>query len=306
MNNSKKVLLVGWDAADWKVIHPLVDQGLMPNVARLIENGAMGNLRTLLPALSPMLWTSIATGKRPFKHGIYGFTEPTSDGKGVQPITIASRSCKAIWNILNQHDMQSIVVGWWPSHPAEPINGVMVSDFFHKAPKKPGDSWKLRPKSIHPPEKFEELRELRVHPQEIDQEHLLFFVPHAGEVDQDSDPRLSMVMKMIAECTSIHSAATHLLENEPWDFAAIYYDAIDHFSHGFMKYHPPQQRQIPDQDFRLYSNVVTAGYVYHDMMLGRLLEFAGEDTTVILMSDHGFHPDHLRADACASLGTPVS
>ena len=76
----RKVLLVGWDAADWKVMTPLMEQGRMPNLAGLIERGVMGNLATLQPVLSPMLWTSIATGKRPFKHGILGFTEPTPDG----------------------------------------------------------------------------------------------------------------------------------------------------------------------------------------------------------------------------------
>ena len=92
MPPDRKVLLVGWDAADWKVIHPLMDQGKMPTVQRLVEGGAMANLATLHPVLSPMLWTSIATGKRPFKHGIHGFSEPTPDGQAIQPITNLART----------------------------------------------------------------------------------------------------------------------------------------------------------------------------------------------------------------------
>ena len=294
MSDKKRVMLIGWDAADWKVIHELIDQNMLPNINGMIETGAMGNLRTLSPVLSPMLWTSIATGKRPFKHGIYGFTEPTPDGKSVQPMTNVSRRCKAVWNILNQNDMKSLVVGWWPSHPAEPINGVMVSDFFHKAPKKPGEPWKLMPGCIHPKSMTERIAEFRIHPMEMRAEHVLPFVPKANEVDQNLDPRLSMVMKMLAECTTIHATATDLLEDGEWDFAAIYYDAIDHFCHGFMKYRAPRQDHIPERDFELYKDVVTSAYVYHDMMLGRLMELGGEDTTYILMSDHGFHPDHLR------------
>ena len=61
-HHRRKVLLVGWDAADWKVIMPLVDAGKMPNLARFLEEGICGNLATLQPVLSPMLWTSIATG----------------------------------------------------------------------------------------------------------------------------------------------------------------------------------------------------------------------------------------------------
>ena len=103
--NSRKVLLVGWDAADWKIITPLMDQGRMPNVQRLVERGVMGQIATLKPVLSPMLWTSIATGKRPFKHGIHGFSEPTPDGLGIRPVTNLSRTVRAVWNI----DRKSVV-----------------------------------------------------------------------------------------------------------------------------------------------------------------------------------------------------
>ena len=73
--NKRKVLLIGWDAADWKVIDPLMDQGLMPNLERMVNGGVRGRMATLDPPLSPMLWTSIATGKRPYKHGDKGDDE---------------------------------------------------------------------------------------------------------------------------------------------------------------------------------------------------------------------------------------
>ena len=60
---AKKVLLIGWDAADWKVIHPLLDAGYLPTLERLVNEGIIGNLATLDPPMSPMLWTSIATGQ---------------------------------------------------------------------------------------------------------------------------------------------------------------------------------------------------------------------------------------------------
>ncbi|MEZ5395001.1 MAG: alkaline phosphatase family protein [Bryobacterales bacterium] len=295
---AKKVLLVGWDAADWKVIHPLMDQGKMPVLQSLVNNGVMANLATLRPQFSPMLWTSIATGKRPFKHGVLGFTEPTPDGRGVQPVTNLSRKTKAVWNILQQNGFQSNVVGWWPSHPAEPISGVMVSDHFQKGAPEPDKDkpkeWPMRPGTVHPPELAPELAELRIHPLELGPEEILPFVPNAAKADPKKDRRLLSVAKITAECSSIHAAATHLMESRPWDFMAVYFDAIDHYCHGFMKYHPPQQKWIKDEDFEIYSEVVQGAYRYHDMMLGMLLHLAGPDTTVIVMSDHGFHPDHLR------------
>jgi predicted AlkP superfamily phosphohydrolase/phosphomutase len=77
---AKRVLLIGWDAADWQMIRPLMDAGQMPTLRGLVDRGVWGNLVTLQPILSPMIWTSIATGKRPAKHGIYGFTEPLPGG----------------------------------------------------------------------------------------------------------------------------------------------------------------------------------------------------------------------------------
>src|SRR5271156_1975708 len=290
----RKVLFIGWDAADWKVIRPLLAAGKMSNVQKLVETGATGQISTLHPPLSPMLWTSIATGKRPFKHGIHGFAEPTPDGRGVQPVTNLSRKSKALWNILNQNDLASIVIGWWPSHPAEPINGAMVSDLSPRSGKPLAEGWPLRANAVHPRELAGTLADLRVHPDVLTPEMVEPFIPLAREIDQDQDKRLALFLRTLAECMSVQAAAIWLVENQRWDFFAVYYDSIDHFCHAFMKYHPPQQSWIGERDFELYHNVVSMAYQLQDQMLGALLEKAGEDATVILTSDHGFHPDHLR------------
>lgn len=290
----RKVLLIGWDAADWKVITPLMEAGRMPALQRLVASGVSGRMATLDPPLSPMLWTSIATGKRPYKHGIHGFTEPDGQG-GIRPIYQTNRSCKAIWNILTQHQHKTHVVGWWPSHPAEPINGIMISNFYQRAPDlNPDTPWPLKKGTIHPVEKEALFADLRVHPSTITADIIAGFVPELHRVDQSRDGGLAAIARNLGDCTSIHSAANHILETEEWDFMAVYYDAIDHFCHGFMKYHPPRRDHIPVQDYELYKDVVNSAYEFHDLMLARLLELAGEDTTVILISDHGFHPNHNR------------
>ncbi len=293
----KKVLLIGWDGADWKYLMPLIDKGLMPNLKKLIEGGSMGKLATLDPPLSPTLWTSIATGKRPYKHGIHGFTEPDPSGEAIRPMYITNRKCKAIWNILTQHQVKTHVVGWWPSHPAEPINGTMVSNLYQRASGGLNDPWPMLKGTVHPEEKSDLFAKLRVHPQELTGNHLEPFVEKMEQVDQSQDNRLMSIAKIIADCSSIHSAATYIMDNEEWDFMAVYYDAIDHFCHGFMKYHPPRRPHISMRDYELYQDVVNSGCRLHDMMLGRMMEMVDEDTTIILISDHGFHPDHNRPKA---------
>ena len=290
----RKVLLIGWDAGDWNVARPLMEQGKMPALKRLVDEGVWGNLATIQPVLSPMLWTSISTGKRAWKHGIHGFSEPCPATGGIRPITNLSRKTKAVWNIFNQQGWKSNVIGWWPSQPAEPINGVMVSNHFQQAVKNVDEAWPMRAGTVHPKHLEEPLKEMRVHPAELQNEHILPFIPKAAEVDQDKDQSMASCAKIIAEVSGIHAAATACMQLEPWDFMGVYYDGIDHFGHGFMKYHPPRQPWVDEGKFELYKDVIEAGYRYHDMMLGVLLELAGEDTTVMLVSDHGFEPGNLR------------
>jgi len=178
-----RLLFVGWDAADWKIIDPLLARGEMPHLAALLAHGVRANSSTIYPPLSPMVWTSIATGKRPNKHGIHGFIEPTEDGLGVRPVSNLGRKTKAFWNILNQEEKNCIVVGWWPSHPAEPIRGAMVSNHFPLTTADKPDR-PLAPGTISPPALAERLAELRVHPSELTGDILRLFMPDWQQVDQ--------------------------------------------------------------------------------------------------------------------------
>ncbi len=291
---AKKVLLIGWDAADWKIINPLLDQGLMPTLEDFVNHGVMGNLATLHPILSPMLWNSIATGMRPNKHGILGFIEPDPRSGGVRPTTSTSRKVKAIWNILTQRGYKTHVLGWFAGHPAEPINGISVSDLYPYAFAPPDKEWPLAPGAVHPESMRETFAALRMHPAEVTEAAILPFIPRAAEIDQEKDRRLESFAKILSENCSIHNAATWILEHEPWDFMAVYYNAIDHFCHGFMHFHPPRMEGVPEDLYEIYKDVVNGAYRFHDMMLQTLLELAGPETTVVLVSDHGFHSDHLR------------
>jgi predicted AlkP superfamily phosphohydrolase/phosphomutase/tetratricopeptide (TPR) repeat protein len=286
--SKRKVLLIGWDAADWESINPLLEEGLMPTLEALINRGVMGNLATLQPILSPMLWNSVATGKFADKHGIHGFIEPDPVNGGARPYTSTARKCKALWNILTQSGLRSNIVGWWASHPAEPINGTVVTNAFGGVKFDPERGWRIPQGTVHPAEKGPLLARFKVFPSELTQEHILPFIPNAAKIDQQSDRRLSSFAKVLSDAASIHAVATALMETEPWDFTAVYYDAVDHFSHAFMPYNPPRLEWIKEEDFEMYKDVVKGAYRFHDMMLERLLQLAGPETTVILCSDHGF------------------
>ena len=300
-NRRQRLLLVGWDSADWKIIHPLLDAGGLPGVARLVESGVSGNLATLEPQLSPMLWTSIATGKMAYHHGVPGFTEVDPGTGAVVPVSAATRKCLTLWEILGSRGLRSHVVSWFATHGEEDHPGCVVSNMFchvrNTRPDQDPSEWVPPvPGTYWPPELAEVMNDLRVSPHDIDPDDLIrLLVPGAATVDQSQDRRLWLLAEKLAEACSAHNAATHLLMTEPdWDFMAVYYRALDEVSHLFMPYHPPQMKGIPDADFELYKQVVTGIYRLHDLFLCRLVELAGPDTAIVLVSDHGFHSDHLR------------
>ncbi len=290
----RRILLVGWDAADWQVINPLIERGEMPALARLIDGGVLANLATLHPKISPMLWNSIATGKTADKHGIHGFTELDPE-IGVRPFASTSRRTKALWNIFQQAlGWRCNVIGWWASHPAEPLKGKVITNYFARTRRISPQLWEVPEHSVHPPELMKDFGSLRMQVEEVTDQLLLPFIPRAAEIDQDKDHSLEVLAKLLSECCSIQATATAAMEEGEWDFTAVYFDSIDHFSHAFMPFHPPRMPHIAERDFELYKGVINSIYRFQDMMLERLVQLAGPDALVVVCSDHGFQCGALR------------
>ncbi len=284
---ASKVLLIVWDAADWALCQPLLDDGLMPHLQRLIERGASGPIASVIPWLSPPAWTSIATGKRPIKHGIHGMTEPDPEAGGVRSASSRSRTTKAIWNIVTQQGLAAHVVGWRGSHPAEPINGLNVTDKHAVANVEYGKPWPQPAGAVHPPERRADLESLRVHPQQLDRESLAFFLPELDKIKLQDMHRVTACATWLAATVTNHAVATWAMEHSKWDLMAVGYTGIEQFSHAFLHATAPREAGIPAQEAAHYQHAIPACYRFHDRMLGRLLELAGDETTVILTSDHG-------------------
>ena len=199
----------------------------------------MGNLASLQPMLSPMLWTSIATGKRPLKHGVHGFSEVEADTGEVAADLAA---------LAHQGDLehpspggQDLPRGRLVAEPSgRAAAGRMVSDLFKVAAASwtsPGRSSPAR--SIRRSWPINSLRCGSIRPNSK--------ATCCGPSCRGR--RRSTRRKTVASRCSprwwpkatVHAAATHLLHARPdWDFFAVYQDAIDHFCHGFMRYHPPR------------------------------------------------------------------
>jgi hypothetical protein len=150
-----------------------------------------------------------------------------------------------------------------------------VTNAFGGVKFDPEKGWVVPKGAIHPAEKAKDLARFKVFPNELTEAHILPFVPDAAKIDQKKDKRLSSFAKVLSDNASVHAVATALMERESWDFTAVYYDGIDHFSHAFMAYHPPRLEWIKEEDFEMYKDVLKGAYRFHDMMLERLLDLAG-------------------------------
>lgn len=288
-----KVLLIGWDGAGWNQIHPLLDSGAMPNLARMVENGVMGDLATLTPLCSPLLWTSIATGAFADRHGVLDTVEPDPVTGGIRPITRASLGAPQIWDLLAREGLKCQSIGWPVTHPAKGpatcvsatlVSATLVSDgFAHGVPD-----------SIYPQALESTILPLRFKPQEWTGDELHLFVPEMGRIDQDKDKRLAQLAVILAESVSAHAAATTLLESEAWDFSAVWFGAVGRAC----------ELLVSGAD-EIYKDVVTGVYRFLDLFLGRLLDLAGPEAVVMLVSDRtagkangASQPDLNHADCC--------
>jgi hypothetical protein len=286
---ARSVILVAWDCADREILTPLLDAGRLPCLERLVDGGVMGRLECGPPLLSPLVPTTLATGVRADRHGILADEEPDPQTGGLRPVGSRSRRAPALWDRLDRRGLSAHVVGWPATDADEAIRGVVVAPRFARAEAPRDRPWPLPPVSVRPERVEEALALLRLHPGEVPTELLLAFVPGAARIDQSEDSRLADLAELLAEAVSLHAAATWVLEAEPCDFLAVHYPAIGRASRRFMAYHPPRRKGTSEADFALYRDVVAGVYELHDRMLGRLVDLAGPEATVLLVSGFGYH-----------------
>ena len=297
--NNHKLLLLGWAGADWRLIQPLLDAGRMPHLESLITSGVMGNLHTLTPPEAPALWASIATGRRADTHGILGKAMPSDDRLGVRPADSTDLRALPLWQILSDAGKKAAAVGWPATHPADVFDALVVSDAFAEASGNDFDNWPLRANCVSDAELRATMADLRLHPTEVTPEQVLPFIPRAAQIDQETDERLTLLMVTLARAASIHAAGTWVAEQTEWDLLAVHFDLIERLSAAFIQYRAPRMPHVSAADFEIYQEVVDGAYQFMDLLLGRYLELVAPDTHVMLVSDHGFLADQLRAPAAA-------
>ena len=292
------IVLIGLDGADWQIIDPMMKRGLLPHLASLKMRSAWGPMRSFEPILSPLLWTTVVTGKPPDEHGIIDFLVPDPATGRKIPITSRSRKVRALWNIFGDAGLTSDIVAWWATWPAEAIDGRIVSD---RVAYSLFDVEAAGSGLTYPEELWHDLAPLVVPAGEVSQADLSRFVDvNERDVAQAraaaaANPKdayrhpVNHLSRIIAGTRSYHAIALRLLRDRQPDLFAVYYQGIDEVSHRFAHFMPPRMSQVSEADFARYQRAVEAFYIWQDELLGELLGAIADDATVIVLSDHGFH-----------------
>jgi tetratricopeptide (TPR) repeat protein len=289
VQNEKKLLLIGWEAADWSLINPFMDAGQMPALNRVVEEGVSGRLLCADPPIAAAQWTSIATGKRPWQHGVCHSLEASPEGQRFGTVSSSARRSKSIWEIFAQKGIRSVVAGWPATHGTTGELISNVSDRYHEPTAGPGiKPWPAPAEgAYHPPGLGSRLNGLRVSPEDIQADLIAKYIPQWQKIDQRRDRRLGILRMLIAADLSYHAAMSELIQREPWDFAAVRFPAFGQIARIFLPYSPPRRKSVPEEDFVRYEGVVPSACRMFDLMLARLLAVVGSNTAVVIVSGHG-------------------
>jgi hypothetical protein len=323
-----KVLLIGMDGADLRWIDRLAAAGRLPNFDRLMQRGVAGSLATVHYA-SPIIWTSVATGVVPPRHGIGGFLanlkpdgtpyepgeapkskptslatsqEPSLPTKQVlpsgreRPATVANRTRPAFWNILSHYERSVGVLAWWATYPAERVNGYMVSPYLlFLLPEQEGTAnvdvdWTTEDAAkAFPAALGNELGPMMYKASEIDRER---YAAVLGVGRQTPYTPWGL-----ARDRSYYEAALHTLRTRPVDCVAVYFQGPDVASHDFTYFafgenvNEKRSPRVGKRAFAAAYQRVEAMYETMDELLGGLVDEVGHDTNVIVVSDHGWEYD---------------
>lgn len=279
-------LLICFEGADWPALSSRIDRGELPAFASLIEQGLCGNLSSnnSLPIIASGV--SVATGCHPARHEILAPHLADCDLEKVRPVLAGDRKRAALWEILSAAGVRTHAVGWPASHGSQPENGTVVSNAFGN-PCFPQDG-AAHASMIHPSRPGEHLSDLVLHPEETDAGMIEHFVPRWREIDQDRDPRLAILGRMLAQTASVHNGITWLLENEPAPFSSAYYRFP-------LDFEALQTREEADPQEDPFGDPADAAWQFLDLLLGRLVDLAGQDAVlhVVGLSSHPSHPGFL-------------
>ena len=271
--HADKVLVIGLDGATFDLIKPWAAEGALPTLQRLMQTGVHGSLRSTIPPMTGPAWTSFATGVNPGQHRLFDWIAREPGSYQFLPVTAVDCKAPTIYSLLSQTGRRVCALNIPMTYPPLPVNGVVVSGL-------PAPS--TRNTITYPPELFQEI---------IDAVGDYILYPDPGQAYSDSG--VDAFLTRLYKTTELRvRTLDYLRQREAWDFAMVVFNGTDTISHALWKYMDKSHPLHDARQAEKYGNAIRDYYHHLDGHLARLVDTLPDDTTLIVMSDHGFGPFH--------------
>lgn len=268
----EKWMVIGWDGAEWEILIPLLEAGKLPHLESLMRQGTYGNLASFIPNISPAIWTTVATGVSPERHGIKHFynKRPALErwwsrlrnfGELDRYLySNADRRAPALWNVLSERQRSVLMVGYHNTFPVEEVHGMMVSNYLVQ--DSIGDLMQMRsdgnPDSqfglslVHPQDHLAEVLDIqeKVHQEmvqhiprfvDLDDGELKSFIRQSRNMDRQGDLRPYFLTRAYTYDTILAEVAERFLPEIDPDVFSVHFQSLDWADHYFLYYHYPER-----------------------------------------------------------------
>ncbi len=261
-------MVVGFDGATFDVINPLIANGRLPTLAHLLKNGVHGTLHSTIPPITPTAWTTVLTGKNPGKHGIFDFQEMDPQTYARSPVYTDRHREKTIWDLLGEANISSIITDVPYTYPPRPLNGLMLTGYGTPRTNETlftfPEAWEMvLPSDLHD--------QIRIAQPVANFDRSQAYIDEWREVMNGR----SRLLK-------------HLLTQQDWGFFFHVFSITDNLAHVLWTYLEPSHPNYNRAEAPAYREALFDAYAQCDHLLGKMLEWAGPDCNLLLMSDHGF------------------
>lgn len=265
--STQEVIVIALDGVTLDLIEPWAAAGHLPHLKELMDHGAWARLESTQPPITGAAWTSFQTGVQPGRHGIFDWLARKDGSYQLAPISSHSIKREVLWEYLSRHGKRVGVMGVPVSYPARSVNGFLLTDL-------------LTPEGANyafPPELKDEIeREVGPYP----------VMPEHWRGRYAAQRWLTNLKDSLSRRVEI---ALYLLQKKPWDFFMIHIMETDSVSHQ-MWHLLDNIRRPRYHGGDCQGNPILEIYQLADQAIGRIREALDDDTTIFIVSDHGFGP----------------
>ena len=261
-----KLLIIGLDGATFDLIRPWAAQGKLPHLQALMDQGTWAPLQSTVPPMTSPAWPSFATGKVPSQHGVFDFVSARQGSFRV--VNATDVDAAPLWDLLGAQGKRVGVINVPVTYPPHPVNGFMISGLLS-----PTNAQVTYPDDLL--SRYQDLEQpYRVMP--------------AVQYKPGNERAFLQDLEALIETRTAY--AVRLMQDQPWDFLMVHILATDLVQHALWRHMDPDHpRHEPGNP---YQDAIQGIYQKADAAIGRLLQEVDDETTVIVMSDHGFGPLH--------------